>query len=390
MLLKPLPYAERRSARRSSGSRRRWRAAPNAGVSIKELYDYREQTAGLRRAGRVPPDELRSAQARRARSRQHRRRLARLLRRARHHSRSSAAPSSPDDDKPGADAVLVLSYSVLADEVRRRPAHRRPGVRDERPAAHRRRRAAERAALSAGERRLHVGLGVSVPRGGREAHRRRTAASSRALTVFGRLKPGVTRERATTDVDAICRPLHARRTRPSIAPGSGFTATTLPVRDELTRNARPMLLILLGDDRAGPADRVRERRQPDARAAAAPRSRARRARRARRRRGPARAPAAHREHAAVARRRRVGLLFASSTVCAADHVRRPLHRRARARSASIPGCSRFTLLVSVADRRAVRHAAGAVARAWIWSSAMKQGGARRRARAAGAGACRAR
>jgi putative ABC transport system permease protein len=65
------------------------------------------------------------------------------------------------------------------------------------------------------------------------------------LTVFGRLKPGVSRERAAADVDAVCsRFTHENPT--VYRPGSGFTATTLAVRDELTRNAKPMLLILLG------------------------------------------------------------------------------------------------------------------------------------------------
>ena len=36
------------------------------------------------------------------------------------------------------------------------------------------------------------------------------------------------------------------------------------MRDELTRNARPMLLMLLGTTAARAADRLRERRQPDA------------------------------------------------------------------------------------------------------------------------------
>src|SRR3954464_4490343 len=66
-----------------------------------------------------------------------------------------------------------------------------------------------------------------------------------ALNVFGKLKPGVPRERAAAEVDVICRRF-AADDQTVYRPGSGFTATTLGVRDEMTRNARPMLLILLG------------------------------------------------------------------------------------------------------------------------------------------------
>jgi putative ABC transport system permease protein len=64
------------------------------------------------------------------------------------------------------------------------------------------------------------------------------------LTVFGRVKPGVSQEQASQDVDAICgRFVHDDPN--TYTPGSGFRATTLAVRDALTSQARPMLLILL-------------------------------------------------------------------------------------------------------------------------------------------------
>ena len=65
------------------------------------------------------------------------------------------------------------------------------------------------------------------------------------LTVFGRLKPAVTRAQAQADVQAVCQHF-TQADRKVYAASSGFTATTLPVRDELTRQARPLLLILLG------------------------------------------------------------------------------------------------------------------------------------------------
>jgi predicted permease len=65
------------------------------------------------------------------------------------------------------------------------------------------------------------------------------------LSVFGKLKPGVARERAAAGVDVICRRFTADDST-AYRPGSGFTSTTLGVREEMTRNAKPMLLILLG------------------------------------------------------------------------------------------------------------------------------------------------
>src|SRR6185369_1964467 len=62
---------------------------------------------------------------------------------------------------------------------------------------------------------------------------------------FGRLKPGVSREQATAEVKAVCHRF-TDANRGVYAASSGFTSTTLPVRDELTRQARPLLLILLG------------------------------------------------------------------------------------------------------------------------------------------------
>ena len=54
-----------------------------------------------------------------------------------------------EDEKHGAPAVLVLSYPVLAAQLRRRREHRRTDVPHERPAAHGRRRPAADPAVSA-------------------------------------------------------------------------------------------------------------------------------------------------------------------------------------------------------------------------------------------------
>jgi putative ABC transport system permease protein len=66
-----------------------------------------------------------------------------------------------------------------------------------------------------------------------------------ALVVFGKLKPGVPRERAARGVEAICGRF-TRANPQNYRPASGFTATALDVRGELTRQAKPMLLILMG------------------------------------------------------------------------------------------------------------------------------------------------
>jgi putative ABC transport system permease protein len=65
------------------------------------------------------------------------------------------------------------------------------------------------------------------------------------LNVFGKLKPGIARERASAAVAAIFQRVIADNPSAYRA-ASGFTATTADVREEMTRNARPMLLILLG------------------------------------------------------------------------------------------------------------------------------------------------
>ena len=65
------------------------------------------------------------------------------------------------------------------------------------------------------------------------------------LTVFGQLKSEASPERAASDVDVVCGRF-VRENATVYRPGSGFTATTVGVRDEMTKNARSLLFILLG------------------------------------------------------------------------------------------------------------------------------------------------
>jgi predicted permease len=82
----------------------------------------------------------------------------------------------------------------------------------------------------------------------RAAAERRIAEQRRAfggLQVFGRLKPGVLLSEARAQVDTVAgrfRLLHPDVYRP----GQGFRATTVDLLGELTRNVRPILLMLLG------------------------------------------------------------------------------------------------------------------------------------------------
>src|SRR5882724_2558831 len=71
------------------------------------------------------------------------------------------------------------------------------------------------------------------------AHRDR-----RMMTVFGRLKPGVTVEEARSDIASIAS--HLRKQYPDIYPANvGFSSAVTPLSDDLTQQARPTLWILL-------------------------------------------------------------------------------------------------------------------------------------------------
>jgi len=66
----------------------------------------------------------------------------------------------------------------------------------------------------------------------------------RMMEVFGRLKPGVTVAQANADISAVSAGLQAAY--PKFYPDDvGFTSATTPLQGELTRQARPTLLLLL-------------------------------------------------------------------------------------------------------------------------------------------------
>ena len=66
----------------------------------------------------------------------------------------------------------------------------------------------------------------------------------RMMEVFGRLKPGVTVAQANADVSTIAARLKAAYPK-SYPDNVGFTSSAAPLQEELTREARPTLLLLL-------------------------------------------------------------------------------------------------------------------------------------------------
>ncbi len=67
----------------------------------------------------------------------------------------------------------------------------------------------------------------------------------RMMEVFGRLKPGVTVAQASTDTATIAAGLKAAYPK-SYPENAGFTSSATPLQEELTKQARPTLLLLLG------------------------------------------------------------------------------------------------------------------------------------------------
>ncbi|MFI5179096.1 MAG: ABC transporter permease [Vicinamibacterales bacterium] len=242
VLLKPLPYGDgnrlvliRQSAPLAG--------QPNTGVSIKEFFDYRDQAAdfdGLVEFHQMNFDLLKRGEPDRVNAGVVSPNFFDVLGIKPLLGRSFVA----DDDKPGAPAVLVISYSYWmtkfgADphivgqvfEMNDRP-HTVVGVLPNVPHYPQ-------------ENDVYMPTSACPFRSAAEKRIAQNRRAFSALTVFGRLKPGVTRARAAGDVDLICSRFTADNPGAYRA-GSGFTASTLDVRDEMTRNARPMLLILLG------------------------------------------------------------------------------------------------------------------------------------------------
>ena len=197
-----------------------------------------------------------------------------------------------DDDREGAPGTVVLSDGALAGALRRRP---------ERPRPH--------GACSTARRTWSIGV---MPRGFRLPEPRRRAVDAAARS--GR----ATTRTAPTRLPARRRPARARRHPRAGAGGAdagrraaGARSTprttrapappVVDLRDEVSRQARLLLLALLGAGAVRAAHRLHQPGQPAAGARAAAAARAGGAHRAGGRPRAAGAPAPHREPAAVGR-----------------------------------------------------------------------------------------
>jgi putative ABC transport system permease protein len=243
VLLRPLPYgnADRLVLIRQSAP---GTGRPNVNVSIREYFDYREQATAdldaLVEYHQMSFDLLRRGDPDRVATGVVSHNFFDVLGIRPIVGRTFTA----DDDKPGAEPVLILSYTYWQTkfggdpkivgqvfEMNDRP-HTVVGVLPNVPHYPQ-------------ENDVYMPV-LACPF--RAAAEQRIAQNRRvfsALVVFGRLRPGVTRERAAANIEAICGRF-ARENPRVYRPDSGFTATAADVRGELTRTARPLLLILMG------------------------------------------------------------------------------------------------------------------------------------------------
>ena len=243
VLLRPLPYAneDRLVLLRQSAP---GAGRPNVNISIKEYFDYREQSAAdfdaLVEYHQMSFDLLRRGEPDRVNTGVVSHNFFDVL--GIHPIVGRTFTS--DDDKPGAEPVLVLSYTYWQTkfggdprivgqvfQMNDRP-HTVIGVLPNVPHYPQ-------------ENDVYMPVLACPFRAAAEKNIARNRRIFGALVVFGRLRPGVTRERAASNVEAICG--RFTRENPQVyRPDSGFTATAADVRGELTRTARPLLLILMG------------------------------------------------------------------------------------------------------------------------------------------------
>lgn len=240
VLLKPLPYAnaDRLVLLQQSVTRA---SAPDFGISIHELYDYRQQLAsfeGLVEFHQMSFDLLRRGEPDRV-------------------ATGVVSPNFfdvlgitpllgrtfvPEDDHPGAEAVLVLGHSYWQTKFGGDPAivgqvfemndraHTVVGVLPPVP-------------LYPNEVDVYMPTQACPFRAAAEGSPNRRAFS--ILQVFGLLAPGATPETAAREVATVAQRWTAEH--PDVyRPALGFLARTANVLDQLTAGARELLLILLG------------------------------------------------------------------------------------------------------------------------------------------------
>ena len=239
VLLRPLPYGEpeRLVVLRQSLAQP---ATPSIGFSEKELVDYRAASKtleGLVEYHTMSFTLLGGAEAQRVQTGVVSPDFFDFLGVAPLLGRNFRA----EDDLPGADAVLMLSY----DYWQRRHGGDAKVV----------------GKVFQMNNRPHTVVGVlpNVPQFPNEndvympssacpfrsSQRTRENRAGRMLSVYGRLRPGTTLAQARSDLAAVSSGLAADHA--DFYPrGSGFTASATSLGDELTLRARPTLLVLLG------------------------------------------------------------------------------------------------------------------------------------------------
>lgn len=242
VLLKPLPYEQgdhlvliRQATPLAS--------EPDPGIGVNEYYDYRDQSQdfeSLVEYHQMSFDLLERGEPDRVNTGVVSHNFFDVLGIKPIFGRSFLA----GDDLPGAEAVLILSntywrtrFSSDANivgqifQMNDRP-HRVVGVLPNVP-------------LYPNENDVYMSVSACPFRARAESIRQQNRRAFSILNVFGRLKPGVTRQAAATTVGAICSRFTADH-KADYPADSGFSATAAGIREELTRDARPMLLILLG------------------------------------------------------------------------------------------------------------------------------------------------
>ncbi|MFL6214049.1 MAG: ADOP family duplicated permease [Blastocatellia bacterium] len=239
VLMRPLPYAE--------GDRLvvLHQQAPLARVndlnfSVKEITDYREQSQTLDQVVEHHSMSfilLGGEEAQRVQTAVVSANFFDMLGIKALHGRTFL----PSDDEKGADAVLVLSYNYWKQQYKSDPnivgrvfrmndkPHTVIGVLPPIP-------------QYPSESDVYMPT-VACPM--RSSDRFIANRTFRMMNVFGRLKPGVTVEQAQADLSAIANNL--QRAYPDAYPENrGYAATLAPLQEELTRQAKPTFLILLG------------------------------------------------------------------------------------------------------------------------------------------------
>ena len=242
VMLKPLPYenGDRLVLIRQSAPLANQQ---NVGVSIKELYEYREQLAsfdGLVEFHQMNFDLLRRGDPNRVATGVVSPNFFDVLGIQPLHGRTFAA----SDDHEGAEAVLVLGHAYWQSrfggdpaivgqvfEMNNRP-HTVVGVLPSVP-------------HYPNEVDVYMPTSACPFRSAAERQIETNRRAFSALQVFGLLRADTAPETAAAEVATVGD--RFRQDHPGVyRPESGFQARTAGVLDELTVNARPLLLILLG------------------------------------------------------------------------------------------------------------------------------------------------